>query len=127
MLPSTLRPEFRPMLVGAAPVVLAELGWMTMGIVDTLMVGRLGPEAIGAVGVGSSLFIGVVIFAMGLMLGLDALVSRAFGAGDLEAVPSLAAARGRPRAGDLAAVHAGPLRHRPARWAVGPHARRCWS
>ena len=58
---------------------------MTMGMVDTLMVGRLSPEAIGAVGVGSSLFIGVVIFAMGLMLGLDALVSRAFGAGDLAA------------------------------------------
>jgi MATE family multidrug resistance protein len=68
----------------AAPVVLAELGWMTMGIVDTLMVGRLSPEAIGAVGVGSSFFIAVAIFAMGLMLGLDALVSRAFGAGNLE-------------------------------------------
>ena len=72
------------MLRLAAPVVLAELGWMTMGIVDTVMVGRLGPEAIGAVGVGSSLFMGVVIFAMGLMLGLDTLVSRAFGAAELE-------------------------------------------
>lgn len=64
----------------AAPVVLAELGWMTMGIVDTLMVGRIGPEAIGAVGMGSSLFIGVCIFAMGLLLGMDTLVSQAFGA-----------------------------------------------
>jgi MATE family multidrug resistance protein len=81
---SRLQPEFRPMIRLAAPVVLAELGWMTMGIVDTLMVGRLSPEAIGAVGVGSSLFISIAIFAMGLMLGLDALVSRAFGAGDLE-------------------------------------------
>jgi multidrug resistance protein, MATE family len=81
---SSLQPEFRPMIRLAAPVVLAELGWMTMGIVDTLMVGRLSPEAIGAVGVGSSLFISVAIFSMGLMLGLDALVSRAFGAGDLE-------------------------------------------
>ena len=44
----------------AVPVVLAELGWMTMGLVDTLMVGPLGPEAIGAVGIGSSLFMGVV-------------------------------------------------------------------
>lgn len=68
----------------AAPVVLAELGWMTMGMVDTLMVGRLSPEAIGAVGVGSSLFMGVVIFAMGLMLGLDTLVSHAFGAGEVD-------------------------------------------
>ena len=33
---------------------------MTMGLVDTLMVGRLGPEAIGAVGIGTSLFMGVV-------------------------------------------------------------------
>ena len=72
------------MLRLAAPVVLAELGWMTMGIVDTVMVGRVGPEAIGAVGVGNSLFMGVVIFAMGLMLGLDTLVSRAFGAGEVE-------------------------------------------
>ena len=72
------------MLRLAAPVVLAELGWMTMGIVDTMMVGRLSAEAIGAVGVGNSLFMGIVIFAMGLMLGLDALVSRAFGAGDVE-------------------------------------------
>jgi MATE family multidrug resistance protein len=64
----------------AAPVVIAELGWMTMGLVDTLMVGRIGPEAIGAVGMGSTLFMGVCIFAMGLLLGMDTLVSQAFGA-----------------------------------------------
>jgi MATE family multidrug resistance protein len=68
----------------ALPVVMAELGWMSMGLVDTLMVGRLGPEAIGAVGIGTSLFMGVCIFAMGLLLGLDTLVSHAFGAGRLD-------------------------------------------
>src|SRR5208282_6375679 len=36
------------------PVILAELGWMAMGIVDTLFVGRLGAEAIGAVSLGSA-------------------------------------------------------------------------
>jgi len=79
-----LRQEFRPMFNLAVPVVMAELGWMTMGLVDTLMVGRIGPEAIGAVGIGSSLFMGVCIFAMGLLLGLDTLVSHAFGAGRLD-------------------------------------------
>jgi MATE family multidrug resistance protein len=79
-----LRQEFRPMFVLALPVVLAELGWMTMGIVDTLMVGRLSPEAIGAAGVGSSVFMGIGVFARGLLLGLDTLVSHAFGAGRLE-------------------------------------------
>src|SRR5215212_894158 len=79
-----LRQEFRPMFLLAVPVVLAELGWMTMGLVDTLMVGSLGPEAIGAVGIGTSLFMGVCIFAMGLLLGLDTLASHAFGAGRLD-------------------------------------------
>lgn len=68
----------------ALPVVLAEMGWMTMGMVDTLMVGRISPEAIGAVGLGSSIFMGLSIFAMGLLLGLDTLVSQAFGAGRLD-------------------------------------------
>ena len=44
----------RPMFDLAAPVVIAELGWMTMGLVDTLMVGRIGPEAIGAVGIAAA-------------------------------------------------------------------------
>ena len=69
------------MLSLAAPVIVAELGWVAMGIVDTLIVGRLGPDAIGAVGLASSLFIAVAVFAMGLLLGLDPLVAQAFGAG----------------------------------------------
>jgi MATE family multidrug resistance protein len=68
----------------ATPVVIAELGWMTMGMVDTLMVGQLGPEAIGAVGLGSALFIAIGIFGMGMLLGLDTLVSQSFGAGRLD-------------------------------------------
>lgn len=57
---------------------------MGMGLVDTLMVGRLGPAAIGATGMGSGVFTAIVIFGMGLMLGLDALVSRSAGAGRLD-------------------------------------------
>ena len=75
-----LRREWKPMLSLAGPVVLAELGWMTMGIVDTIMVSGLGPEAIGAVGFGSTLFTALAVLGMGLLLGLDTLVSQAFGA-----------------------------------------------
>ena len=53
-----------------------------MGIVDTMMVGPLGPAAIAATGLGSGVFTAIVIFGMGLMLGLDTLVSQAYGAGD---------------------------------------------
>ena len=65
----------------AAPIVGAELGWIAMGLVDIAMVGRLGPAAIGAVGVGSVLCFAVVVFGIGLLLGLDPLVARAHGRG----------------------------------------------
>ncbi len=75
----------------AGPVVVAELGWMAMGIVDTIVVGPLGAEATGAVGLGSNLYIAVTIFGIGVMLGLDAMVSQEHGAGeDEEARRSLA-------------------------------------
>ena len=72
------------MLRVAIPVVLAELGWMAMGVVDTIMVGPLGPEAIAAAGVGTSLHMAFAIFGMGLLLGLDTLVSQAFGAKQID-------------------------------------------
>jgi len=68
------------MLRVALPVVLAELGWMAMGVVDTIMVGPLGPQAIAASGVSNSLSFAFAVFGMGLLLGLDTLVSQAFGA-----------------------------------------------
>jgi MATE family, multidrug efflux pump len=80
----TYREELQPMLALAGPVVLAEIGWVTMGIVDTIVVGPIGPAAIGAVGIGSILFLVFGIFGMGLLLGLDTLVSHAFGAGRLD-------------------------------------------
>jgi MATE family multidrug resistance protein len=66
----------------ALPVAIAELGWMAMTTVDTIMVGPLGPAAIGALGVSNSAFYSVAIFGMGLLLGLDTLVSQAHGAGN---------------------------------------------
>src|SRR5687767_11963320 len=74
--------ELPPLLKLAIPVILAEVGWMVMGIVDTMMVGPLGPAAIGAAGLGSGVFTAIAIFGMGLMLGLDAYVSQTHGAGD---------------------------------------------
>jgi MATE family multidrug resistance protein len=72
------------MLRLAWPIVLAELGWQTMGIVDTIVVGRLpdSAESIAAVSLGTILFYTIGIFGSGLLLGLDTLVSQAFGAND---------------------------------------------
>jgi MATE family multidrug resistance protein len=69
------------MLRLALPVIATYLGIMLMGLVDILFVGRLNAESIGAVGVGTSFFTWVMIFGIGLLAGLDYLVSFAQGAG----------------------------------------------
>lgn len=78
------RHELVPTLRLSVPVVLAELGWMGMGVVDTIMVAPLGPSAIGAAGIGSALLMAFAIFGMGVLLGLDTLVSQAFGAREID-------------------------------------------
>jgi len=59
---------------------------MSMGIVDTIMVGRLpnSAVAIGAVSLGQGLYYTTAIFGSGLLLGMDTLVSHAFGRNDLD-------------------------------------------
>jgi len=79
---SGLQLELRPLLQLATPVVLAEVGWMTMGLIDTIMVGRVSAEAIGAVGIGGTLFFTIALFGIGLLLGLDYMVAHAHGAGE---------------------------------------------
>src|SRR3984957_14742649 len=83
--PQTLRKEFRPTLRLALPLIFAELGWMSMGVVDTIMVGRLpnSAVAIGATGLGQSLYNSVAIFGGGLLLGMDTFVAQAHGRDDI--------------------------------------------
>src|SRR5208283_6205381 len=72
------------MVALAVPVVLSELGWMLMGVVDTIMVGRLGPAAIGAVALGNAVCYTPSLFGIGLLLGLDTLVAQAYGRKDYD-------------------------------------------
>jgi multidrug resistance protein, MATE family len=82
--PVRLGHELRALLRLAIPVVLSELGWMSMSVVDTIMVGHLSPTAIGAVGVGSALYYAPSLFGLGILLGLDTLVAQAYGRGDFD-------------------------------------------
>jgi MATE family multidrug resistance protein len=76
--------EVRSMMKLAVPVVMAEIGWFAMSLVDTVMVGPLGPAAIGAVGVGNILFMTLMVFGFGTLLALDTFVSQSFGAGRID-------------------------------------------
>jgi MATE family multidrug resistance protein len=83
---AVVRADFLLTLRLALPLIIAEVGWMSMGIVDTIMVGRLPDSAvaIGATGLGQSLYHSVAIFGGGLLLGLDTFVSHAYGREDLD-------------------------------------------
>src|SRR5450756_235772 len=79
---AAFRQEIRPMLRLAAPLAMAELGWMSMGFVDALMAGRLGAAAIGAGSLGNMLFFPIAICGTGMLLGMDTLIAQSFGARD---------------------------------------------
>ena len=72
------------MLRLAGPVIAAEVGWLLMGVVDTVMVGPLGPAAIGAVGAGTILFMTVLMIGFGMLLALDTFVAQSYGAGRVD-------------------------------------------
>jgi MATE family multidrug resistance protein len=70
----------------AWPLILGELGWVSMSIVDTVMVGHLPHAAIplSAAALAQVLFNTFVIGFGGMLLGLDTLVSQAFGAREID-------------------------------------------
>jgi MATE family multidrug resistance protein len=82
----SIRNEIAPMLRLALPLVMAEVGWMSMGVVDTVMVGHLPHPAvtISAAALGQVLYNTLAFGIGGVLLGLDTYISQAHGAGELE-------------------------------------------
>lgn len=62
------------------PVVIAQVGLLTMGLVDTWFVGKLGALEMGAVALGDGLFFTVHVLALGTLQATEPLVSQAWGA-----------------------------------------------
>jgi MATE family multidrug resistance protein len=74
--------DLRALLRLALPLVAVQVGQMSMGVVDTLMVGRVSGAAMAAAALGSIYSFGLVLLGMGTLLILDPLISQAVGAGD---------------------------------------------
>ncbi|MEX1024751.1 MAG: MATE family efflux transporter [Planctomycetota bacterium] len=69
----------------ALPVVVIQLGLMTMGVVDTVMMGYVSHVQFAAVGLGDAMGFLLLCFGMGTVVGFDAVFSQAFGARDEDA------------------------------------------
>ena len=78
--------ELRATVALAVPVVLVQLGFMLMGVVDTLMVGRVSARVLAAVALGNLYYFNVTILATGSLMALDPIVAQAVGAGESESV-----------------------------------------
>jgi MATE family multidrug resistance protein len=84
---AAFRTELRPMLRIALPLVLAEVGWMSMGLVDTIMVGHLPNSAVplSAAALAQVLYNTLAFGFGGMLLGLDTTIAQSHGAGDYPA------------------------------------------
>lgn len=80
------RGDLRSLISLALPVAAVQVATMSMGVVDTIMVGRVSPADLAAVALGNLYFFGVAIFGMGVLFALDPVISQAVGADDRVAV-----------------------------------------
>jgi MATE family multidrug resistance protein len=109
------RDDLRALLRLALPLVAVQVGQMSMGVVDTIMVGRVSGNAMAAAALGNIYSFGLVLLGMGVLLILDPLISQAVGARD-----DVAAARAMQRGIVLATALTIPiaLLHLPAEWVL---------
>jgi MATE family multidrug resistance protein len=73
----------------AAPLAIAQLSQMAMGVTDTILLGSLGPQALAAGGLGASIFFVVVTLLQGVLTSVSVTVANARGAQADHRVPHI--------------------------------------
>ncbi|WP_445001455.1 MATE family efflux transporter [Halomonas mongoliensis] len=76
---ATSRRETRPLLVLALPICGAQLAQAGMSVADVMMTGRLSATDLAAVSVGSSLWMPLMLFMTGTLMGLTPIVAQLLG------------------------------------------------
>lgn len=74
--------EARELLHLGSPVIVTQVCMMALGVVDAIMVGRIGVEPLAAAALANVWVMGTMLAAMGVVLGMDPIVSQAHGAKD---------------------------------------------
>lgn len=77
-----LSKHFRATFLIAYPIVLSQLGHITVGVADSIMVGELGTDPLAAVSLANSIFSLVLMFGIGISMAITPLVAAADGEGD---------------------------------------------
>lgn len=76
--------EMRTQLSLAVPALLAQVAMISMGFVDMVMTGRVGPVDMAAVALAGSLWVPLVLFGQGLLMAITPCVAQLRGAGAVQ-------------------------------------------
>lgn len=79
---NNIKKNLRETIQLAIPLSLGQLGHVLMGIVDTIMVGRLGAESLAAAALVNSIFSVLIVFGLGISSAVTPLVAVEKGAGN---------------------------------------------
>lgn len=75
------RAELRQLLTLAAPIILAQLFQMGLGVADTIMAGRVSATDLAGVALGSNLYFPLLMLISGVVMSINPTVSQLSGAG----------------------------------------------
>ncbi|NVK50646.1 MAG: MATE family efflux transporter [Cyclobacteriaceae bacterium] len=73
----------------AYPVILSQLGQVMVGVADSMMVGKLGALPLAAASLANSIFFVLLMFGMGVSMGITPLISIAEGKGKAKRIGQL--------------------------------------
>lgn len=85
----TIKEHFKSTFQLAYPVMLSQLGQVSVGVADSMMVGRLGATPLAAASLGNSIFFVLMMFGIGISMGITPLVSVADGKGKSKRISRL--------------------------------------
>lgn len=74
-LSSQILPEWKALALLGAPILVAQLAQMANGVVDTMMAGHASARDLAAVGIGTSIWIPILLFFIGTLSALQPLIS----------------------------------------------------
>ena len=75
------RNEIKKTLLLSIPIVVGQLGQLLMSVVDNIMVGKIGVEALAAASVANAIFNVIMVIGFGLTMAVTPLTAIAYGAG----------------------------------------------
>ena len=78
--------EWKQLALLGMPILIAQLAQMANGVIDTVMAGHASAEDLAGVGIGTSIWVPVLLFFVGVLGALQPIISGHMGAGEVRKI-----------------------------------------